>query len=458
MEEQSRMGRKDSGEDYMAQAAPVAVIGAGASGCMAAVSAAVYMKSSAQSTSGTRKFESKGKEVSGIRVERTPRNQVLLIDANDKIGRKIYATGNGRCNITNLHMDENCYHVGGGEDLSAFFARFSVDDHMRFWKRNGILLHDRQGYVYPGTDQASTIAEAFEKILRKLQVKVVLGERAAQIDALRTKGGMIYRIGTDKGSQYFARKVILAGGGAAGPQYGCSGDMYRMARQLGHSVTKPLPALVQLTCEEKTVKAAAGVRCSAAIRLLSGSSVLGTERGELQITDKGISGIPVFQLSGGAARALDRGEKVRAVIDFLPDLTETEWVYEKERRMAENRNCMLSEFFLGLVNRKVLDMVLRAAGLQAEKKAAKLTDRELNAVMDDLRAFAFTVSGTGTFGQAQVTSGGVPLSELDENLQSLRSPGLYMAGELLDVDGICGGYNLQWAMTSGWIAGESAAQ
>ena len=423
MEEQSRMGRKDSGEDYMAQAAPVAVIGAGASGCMAAVSAAVYMKSSAQSTSGTRKFESKGKEVSGIRVERTPRNQVLLIDANDKIGRKIYATGNGRCNITNLHMDENCYHVGGGEDLSAFFARFSVDDHMRFWKRNGILLHDRQGYVYPGTDQASTIAEAFEKILRKLQVKVVLGERAAQIDALRTKGGMIYRIGTDKGSQYFARKVILAGGGAAGP-----------------------------------VKAAAGVRCSAAIRLLSGSSVLGTERGELQITDKGISGIPVFQLSGGAARALDRGEKVRAVIDFLPDLTETEWVYEKERRMAENRNCMLSEFFLGLVNRKVLDMVLRAAGLQAEKKAAKLTDRELNAVMDDLRAFALTVSGTGTFGQAQVTSGGVPLSELDENLQSLRSPGLYMAGELLDVDGICGGYNLQWAMTSGWIAGESAAQ
>ena len=442
------MGTKDSGDDYMAQAVPVAVIGAGASGCMAAVSAALSMMSFVENASGEA-------EIPG---ERVSRKRVLLIDANDKVGRKIYATGNGRCNITNLHMDKECYHVGGGADLSAFFARFSVEDHMRFWKSSGILLHDRQGYVYPGTDQASTIAEAFEKILRNLPVNVVLNERVTEVREVRIKGKRLYRIGTEKGRQYFALSVILSGGGAAGPQYGCSGEMYRFARQFGHSVIKPLPALVQLISKDKAVKAAAGVRCSAAVRLLSGESVIGEERGELQITDKGISGIPVFQLSAGAVRALDEGKKVQAVIDFLPGLTETEWEKEKERRLRDGRNCMLSEFFLGLVNRKVLDMVLRARGLQAEKKAVKLTDRELITIMDDLRAFALTISGSGTFAQAQVTSGGVPLSELDENLRSLRSPGLYMTGELLDVDGICGGYNLQWAMTSGRIAGESAAK
>ena len=116
----------------------------------------------------------------------------MLIDANDKIARKIYATGNGRCNLTNLHMAENCYHAGGGEDLSAFFARFSVEDHMRFWEERGVLLHDRQGYVYPLTDQASTIAEAYEKILRQLGVRILLGER---VTSVKTQGNDRFGLG-----------------------------------------------------------------------------------------------------------------------------------------------------------------------------------------------------------------------------------------------------------------------
>ena len=406
----------------------VAVIGAGPSGCMAAAAAAR----------------------NGL--------QTLLFDANDRIGKKIYATGNGRCNLTNLHLDNNCYHTGGREDLSAFFARFSVEDHIRFWESEGIFLHDRQGYVYPRTDQAATIAEAFEKILREAGVSFISEQRVMSVRSLRERGDTRFLIETQSGEHYFARKVILSGGGAAGPQYGCSGDMYRIAESLGHSVRKPLPALVPLYSDDRNLKAAAGVRCDARITLLCEGSEPLTERGELQMTDKGISGIPVFQLSGTAARALDQGREVTAVIDLLPDFEEKRWRAEISRRMRADRNCMLSVFYLGLVNRKMLDLILRKRGLQAEKKASKVQEEVLIGIMEDMRALRVAITGTGDFRQAQVTSGGIPLSEVSDDLESLKCPGLYLAGELLDADGICGGYNLQWAMTSGWIAGTAAAR
>ena len=407
--------------------AETAVVGAGASGCMAAVSAAM----------------------AGC--------EVTLIDSNDKIGRKIYATGNGLCNLTNLHMAGECYHAGGGEDLSAFFARFSLEDHMRFWEERGILLHDRQGYVYPATDQASTIAEAYDKILRQLGVRILLGGRVISVKRAADQNAEGFVIRTDRGREISARKVILAGGGMAGPQYGCGGDIYRIAGELGHTVIKPLPALVPLLSADKTLKASAGARCDARVRLYLDQREAGCERGEVQLTEKGISGIPVFQLSALAARALDRGMEVEAVIDFLPQMGEAPWKREIARRLKENRNCMLGTFFLGLVNRRVLDMILRRRGLQAENKASKLPEEILRGIMQDMRASAFRITGTEGFRQAQVTSGGVPLSETDRDLQSLKCPGLYLAGELLDVDGICGGYNLQWAATSGWIAGKGAA-
>ena len=406
----------------------VAVIGGGAAGCMAACAA---------SENGAR---------------------TLILEANDRIGRKICATGNGRCNLTNLHVDENCYHTGGGEDLSAFFARFSIQDNIRFWESRGVYLHDRNGYVYPRTDQASTIAEAFDKILRAAGAVIMTGSPVTEVKTEEDRDGRLFRIRGKEGSRCFARKVILTGGGAAGPQYGCDGSIYGIARSLGHTVNKPLPALVPLLSDDKDLKAAAGVRCDANITLICAENSSRTERGELQITQAGISGIPVFQVSSEASRALNEGKEVYAEIDFLPDLTDEMWKKEKERRLSEDRNCMLGVFFLGLVNRKVLDLLLKKRGIQAEKKASKVDKDSLISIMEDMRRFRLRITGTGGFGQAQVTTGGIPLSQTDLNLMSRRCRGLYLAGELLDVDGICGGYNLQWAFTSGWIAGKSAAE
>jgi predicted Rossmann fold flavoprotein len=296
------------------------------------------------------------------------------------------------------------------------------------------------------------------KILRDLSVTTELSKRVVSVSAADCKGRRQFRLETSDGSSYMAENVILAGGGMAGPQYGCGEEIYRIAASMGHTVRKPLPALVPLLSDDRDLKASAGVRCDAEITLICDRHAVSSERGELQMTEKGISGIPVFQLSGEAARALDRGAEVEACIDFLPGFGKQAWEEETERRLSEDKNCMLSVFFLGLVNRKILDLVFRRRGLQAEMKASRLTREGLRGIMEDLRAFRIQITGTGTFRQAQVTSGGVPLDEMDENLQSLLCPGLFMAGELLDVDGICGGYNLQWAMTSGWIAGKGAAR
>ena len=422
------MSKKANGELHRAKAAEIVIVGAGASGCMAAVSAA--------------------------REGRC----VLLLDSNDKICRKVYATGNGRCNLTNLHMTMDCYHTGGGASLSAFFSRFSEKDLMRFWESQGVFLHDRQGYVYPRTDQAATIAEGFEKILRALPVTIELGKRVVLVRRSERKGASHFQIETSDGSSYMAETVILAGGGMAGPQYGCGEEIYRIASSMGHAVIRPLPALVPLLSDDRNLKASAGVRCDAKITLLLNDKSACSERGELQMTEQGISGIPVFQLSAAAVRALEQGAEAVARIDFIPDLDEKAWEKEMERRLLADQNCMLSVYFLGLVNRKILDLVLKRRGMQAEMKASRLSKEALRGIMEDLRAFRIRIVGAGTFKQAQVTSGGVPLAEMDENLQSVRMPGLFMAGELVDVDGICGGYNLQWAMTSGWIAGKGAAK
>jgi predicted Rossmann fold flavoprotein len=355
-------------------------------------------------------------------------------------------------------VDENCYHTGGGEDLSAFFARFSVEDNIRFWESRGVYVHDRNGYVYPRTEQASTIADAFDKILRAAGTEIIPGSRVSKVKPEEDSEGRVFRIETKAGRHYFARKVILSGGGEAGPQYGCDGSLYGIAESLGHTVNKPLPALVPLMSDDKDLKAAAGVRCDAKVTLVCGERASHAERGELQITQAGISGIPVFQISSEASRALDEGKKVFVKIDFLPDFTEEMWEKEKERRLSEDRNCMLGTFLLGLVNKKVLDLLLRKRGIQVEKKASKVDRDILDSIMEDMRCLHVRITGTGGFGQAQVTTGGIPLSQTDDDLMSDRCSGLYMAGELLDVDGICGGYNLQWAFTSGWIAGKSAAE
>lgn len=417
----------------------VAVIGGGASGCMAAITAA---------QAGA---------------------DVHIFEKNEKPGKKLYATGNGRCNLTNLHMDDSCYHTrtadkNGSSLIHSAIERYSPADQIRFFADLGVPVYDRDGYVYPRTNQAQTVVRALEKRIAALGIRVhtdcpVRKIRRSQ-QGTNADDAVFYVDCNDREARAFDT-VILCTGGMAGPQYGTTGDGYRLAASFSHKISTPLPALTALECKGQFLKRAAGVRCRAAVTLYTGNDKKqireGREEGEVQMTDYGISGIPVMQISGMAARLLESKQRVFVQIDFLPEFSDSAFSDEIERRMREDRSQMLGDLFLGLVHKKILDLLLAEKGLQAEMKARRIDDAGIRQILQSMREYTLEVIQVKSFKQAQVTSGGILLEDTDADFQSRLQPGLFFAGEVLDVDGRCGGYNLQWAFATGYIAGLAAA-
>ena len=417
----------------------VAVIGGGASGCMAAITAA---------QAGA---------------------DVHIFEKNEKPGKKLYATGNGRCNLTNLHMDDSCYHTrtadkNGSSLIHSAIERYSPADQIRFFADLGVPVYDRDGYVYPRTNQAQTVVRALEKRIAALGIRVHTDCPVRKIRRLQqgrnSDTAVFYVDCNDREARAFDT-VILCTGGMAGPQYGTTGDGYRLAASFSHRIRTPLPALTALECKGQFLKRAAGVRCRAAVTLYTGNDKKqireGREEGEVQMTDYGISGIPVMQISGMAARLLESKQRVFVQIDFLPEFSDSAFSDEIERRMREDRSQMLGDLFLGLVHKKILDLLLAEKGLQAEMKARRIDDAGIRQILQSMREYTLEVIQVKSFKQAQVTSGGILLEDTDADFQSRLQPGLFFAGEVLDVDGRCGGYNLQWAFATGYIAGLAAA-
>ena len=401
----------------------VAVIGGGASGCMAAITAA---------QAGA---------------------DVHIFEKNEKPGKKLYATGNGRCNLTNLHMDDSCYHTrtadkNGSSLIHSAIERYSPADQIRFFADLGVPVYDRDGYVYPRTNQAQTVVRALEKRIAALGIRVHTGCPVRKIrrsqQGTKADDAVFYVDCNDREARAFDT-VILCTGGMAGPQYGTTGDGYRLAASFSHRIRTPLPALTALECKGQFLKRAAGVRCRAAVTLYTGNDKKqireGREEGEVQMTDYGISGIPVMQISGMAARLLESKQRVFVQIDFLPEFSDSVFSDEIERRMREDRSQMLGDLFLGLVHKKILDLLLAEKGLQAEMKARRIDDAGIRQILQSMREYTLEVIQVKSFKQAQVTSGGILLEDTDADFQSRLQPGLFFAGEVLDVDGRCGGYN-----------------
>ncbi len=413
----------------------VAVIGGGASGMMAAIQAARLGAS------------------------------VTVLEHTDRVGKKILSTGNGRCNFTNRNQRPEYYRCSQADFPWRVIERFPVGETLRFFGELGILPKDRNGYLYPNSDQASSVLDVLRMELDRLGVVVRTGCAAGKI---RKQNGR-FRIETNQGTLE-ADALVLAAGSRAAPSTGSDGSGYELARMLGHRIRTPLPALVQLRCSEKDYKQMAGVRTEAEVTLFgrtpsgrgrsetAGWVRLAGDRGELQLTEYGISGIPVFQVSRYASAALHEGQEVKAVMDFLPGQSreETAAMLEQRRQMMPDRTC--EQWMIGLLNKKLCAVLLKRAGLPLGMPVRGVPERGWSALLEQLRAFETRVTAANPFEQAQVCCGGVDTAEIDpETMESRRTPGLYLAGEILDVDGICGGYNLQWAWSSGAVAGRAAA-
>lgn len=389
---------------------------------------------------------------------------VTILEHTDRVGKKILSTGNGRCNLTNRFQEAACYHSEQPDFPIRVLDHFRVGDTIRWFSHMGLEVKERQGYYYPVSDQASAVLDVLRMSLKEYQVKVLCGFSPLSIK----KAGNTWQVaglkkpddgnGEAKKIQIEGDALILATGGKAAPNTGSDGSGYELAQKLGHRIIRPLPALVQLRCQGTYYKQLSGIRTDAELTLYADKQELTRERGELQLTDYGLSGIPVFQISRYASKSLEEKKNVTVYIDFFPDITalELKKMLEERARRFPARTC--EEFLTGLLNKKLAVVLLKLSGIKLSDPCRRLTRGHLEALTRQIKCYQALVQSVNPFSNAQVCCGGVDTREVSpDTMESCLQKDLYFAGELLDVDGICGGYNLQWAWSSGYLAGVSAA-
>lgn len=388
---------------------------------------------------------------------------VTILEHMDRVGKKLLSTGNGRCNLTNGYMACQCFRSDEPAFPMKVIERFGFEDTIRWFSQMGLEVKNRQGYYYPASDQASAVLDVLRMSLKELKVKVICGFSVTSIK--KTSYGKWQIIGTYEEESGQAGKepmygdcVILATGSKAAPSTGSDGSGYELAKSLGHRVIHPLPALVQLRCQGNYYKQLAGVRTDALLTLYAGDKEEAKERGELQLTDYGLSGIPVFQISRYASKALEAKKRVVVKTDFFPDRTpeETRQFLDERKKRFPKRAC--EDFLTGLLNKKLSLVLLKLSGIRPTEPCSSISRGQMDNLCRQLKGYQALVQSVNPFPNAQVCCGGVDTREVDPNtLESRIQKGLYITGELLDVDGICGGYNLQWAWATGNLAGTAAA-
>lgn len=396
----------------------VVVIGGGAAGIMAALTAA---------------------EVPGRRV--------LLLERQQRIGRKLLATGNGRCNLTNTGASIDNYHGEQADFAAPALSKFTPQDALDFFHGLGLMtVEEYGGRVYPLSNSANSVVDVLRFALEKRGVEVRCACPVRAI-ARRDRG---YTVVTDEGS-LAADYLIVACGGAAGAKLGGVMDGYELLKPLGHKRTALHPALVQLITPPEYPRALKGVRADGSLRLLSGSETLAQGDGELQFIDNGLSGPAAFDVSRAAATA---GEGLTLSVNFFREYSAGQVLTLLKQRRDSYPQLESAQLFTGMLHNRLGKMLVKYAGLPQELPLGKLSNTQLEQAVRSATDFRLKLLGTEGFDHAQVTAGGIKTTGFNpETLESWFMPGLFVCGELLDVDGDCGGYNLQWAWSSGRLAG-----
>lgn len=376
--------------------------------------------------------------------------QTILIEHGERVGRKLLLTGNGKCNFANRRTDPSCYHAGTDGFVDRALSLFGQEDAVEWLRTLGIEpLEKHGGYLYPHSEQASSVLNALRAELDQSGVRV---QTACTVKRITRRTDGVFRVQTDI-EMVAADRLILAAGSKAAPSTGSDGSGYDLAKSLGHRIIQPLPALCALYCAEKEFfKAVAGVRVTGEIRLLLDGREEDSASGELQLNASGLSGIPTFQVSSRAGRALSLGRRVEAAVNFLPDYDNLA-AFLRERAAA-GRYRTLEALGNGLLNKNLWIAIVKRADLKPGADPEKLLSVEYQQLADAVQKGKYRIIRTAGYEQAQTCSGGVDTAEVNpETMESRLVPGLRFAGEILDVDGLCGGYNLQWCWTSGHLAG-----
>lgn len=411
------------------------ILGGGASGLMAAVSAAQFI----------------------------PGKKFLILEQSPRVGKKLLVTGNGRCNLTNLTLDPSRYHGAPAAFVSKVLSQLPAEETLALFSRLGLFCHEEeQGRCYPYGNQASAVLDVLRRYLANKGVEERCGVR---VEAIQMKS-VGYELKTGAGT-VFAKKLVLAAGGRAMPSSGSDGSGLILAESLGLKATKPFPSLTPVRVDSPVLKSVKGMRCRCKASLLADKKLIKQETGEIQFTEQGLSGICVFNLSrlAGEFFALGtvNGQKAAEIslsLDLVPDL-EYQALLEFLGALATDQTRLpLEQLLGGVLNKRVGLGLLKQLGFSPlSRPIGDLSSIELKNICHTVKDWRFAPTGTLGWQQAQATAGGLFTSQFEPStLEAKKLPGLYACGELLDVDGDCGGYNLQWAWSSGFTAGKSAAK
>lgn len=405
----------------------IIVVGGGASGIMAAITA-----------------KDLGKDVA-------------ILEGNDRIGKKLITTGNGRCNITNRCIDYSRYHSKNEDFFNFSIDNFTFKDSEIFFNSIGLPLTTLEdGKMYPMSLQASSVIDIIRLAIEERDIPVYLNRKVKDIKLENTE----FNIFTADGEENFqCSKLVLATGGKAAPKTGSDGVGYSIAKAFGHKIINPTPALVQLKLKYKNLRALAGVKFNGYCDILVNDKVIRREFGEILFTDYGISGPPVLQLSRIAAEALQQEKRVNIRIDMMPQYKMDELVDFLENHWGMFSYRTVFNSFIGVINKKIIPIILKEAEIKdIHESCLELGWKDKRNIYNLLKNWNFQVVDTNSFSNAQVTAGGIDTKYVEpKTMESKIIDNLYFCGELLDVDGDCGGFNLQWAWSSGYIAGKSAA-
>ena len=377
---------------------------------------------------------------------------VLLLERQSRVGRKLLATGNGRCNLSNAAVSPEHYH-GADASFAAFaLERFGTEETLAWFASLGLVTRtEDSGRIYPLTDAAGSVVDALRLAMDARGVKTVCGFTAAS--TVRRDG--YFSITSDQGELVECDRLIIACGGMAGAKLGGVRDGYDLLASFGHERTALYPSLVQLKTDSTWTKSMKGVRAQAVVTLERQGIVLARTVGEVQFAEYGVTGPAIFDISRAAASA---GAGCDVVLRLLPEMDEIDIMHYLTYKQNEFPNYLNENLLTGCLHNAIARTVLRRAGVALDRRLFSLSEADLRRVADLLQRFELPLQGPMGFAAAQVTAGGMRTVQFDPHtMESLLVSGLYACGEVLDIDGDCGGFNLQWAWASGRIAGRSAA-
>lgn len=406
----------------------VAIIGGGASGLVCAIECARTLK------------------LNGLH------HKIVIFEKLQRVGKKILVTGNGRCNLTNTNLNLDFFH-GDKDFLEESLLHFGTEQTIEFFNSIGLLTKNEEGRVYPLSNNANSVLDCLRFEAERLEVEV---NCEIPVNSIK-KDKNTFLIN----NKFKADKIIVATGGKSSSVHGSDGSGYRLLQNLGHEICTPLPSLVQITCSDTFCKQLKGVRANANITLICDNKEIKKEVGEIQFTDYGLSGIACMQLSRYVSIILNENEnsKLSAKIDLAQNLSKDKLNKFIFKRVQENPNLVCENLLIGILPKKLCQVILKVSNISYNLSLYKLSKSDIDNITQNIKSFIMHINGTKGFNNSQVTCGGILCKDFNPiTFESKKVNGLFACGEVLNIDGDCGGYNLQWAWQSGFLAGKSCAE